>query len=181
MDSCTGNWISPPIFARGGFDLQVGNPPWVRPITDVDALLAEGDPWFQLALKPTQAEVRAKRQATLALPGMLDLVVDGTVGVAALAAFVGDARQYPYLKGLQPDLYRCFMEQTWRHMSPGGVVSVIHPETHFTDEKAGLLREAAYLRLRRHWQFINELQFFEIGDRWIYGIQCTDRHKTRSF
>ena len=24
------------VFARGGFDLQVGNPPWVRPRTDVD-------------------------------------------------------------------------------------------------------------------------------------------------
>ena len=42
------------VFARGGFDLQVGNPPWVRPTSDVDALLAEGDPWWQLAVKPTQ-------------------------------------------------------------------------------------------------------------------------------
>jgi hypothetical protein len=159
-----------PVFVRGGFDLQVGNPPWVRPRSDVDALLAEGDPWFQLALKPTQAEVRAKREATLALPGVHDLVVDGTTEVAALAAFLGDARQYPILKGLQPDLYRCFMGQTWRHMSPQGAVSLIHPESHFTDEKAGLLREAAYLRLRRHWQFINELQFFEIGHQFVYGI-----------
>lgn len=159
-----------PVFARGGFDLQVGNPPWVRPITDVDALLAEGDPWFQLALKPTQAEVRAKREATLALPGVRDLVVDGTAEISAIAAFVGDTRQYPLLKGLQPDLYRCFMEQTWRHMSARGTVSLLHPESHFTDEKAGLLREAAYIRLRRHFQFINELQFFEIGHQFAYGI-----------
>jgi hypothetical protein len=126
------------VFARGGFDLQIGNPPWVRPITDIDALLAEGDPWFQLALKPTQADVRSKREATLALPGIRNLVVDGTAEIAAAAAFVGDARTYPLLKGLQPDLYRCFMGQTWRHMSSSGVVSLIHPETHFTDEKAGL-------------------------------------------
>ena len=43
------------VFARGGFDLQLGNPPWVRPRTDMDALLAEGDPWWQLALKPSEA------------------------------------------------------------------------------------------------------------------------------
>ena len=36
--------------------------------------------------------------------------------------------------------------------------ALIHPETHFTDEKAGPLRQADYRRLRRHWQFINELQ-----------------------
>ena len=46
-----------PVFARGGFDLQVGNPPWVRPRSDVDALLAEGDPWWELS-KATQAEHR---------------------------------------------------------------------------------------------------------------------------
>ena len=48
------------VFARGGFDLQVGNPPWVRPRTDVDALLAEGDPWWQLAVKPQQAQVASE-------------------------------------------------------------------------------------------------------------------------
>ena len=63
------------VFARGGFDLQVGNPPWVRPQTDVDALLAEGDPWWQLALKPSEAARKAKREATLALPGIRDLVM----------------------------------------------------------------------------------------------------------
>ena len=160
-----------PVFKRGGFDLQVGNPPWVRPRSDVDALLAEGDPWFQLAVKPTEPQVRAKRTAALALPGIRDLVVAGTAEVAALAAFAGDERLYPHLKGLQPDLYRCFMEQTWRHISATGVVSLIHPETHFNDEKAGPLREATYMRLRRFWQFINELQLFqEVGHQKKYGV-----------
>lgn len=169
------------VSACGGFDVQVGNPPWVRPRSDVNALLAEGDPWFQLAVKPTQAEVRSKRESALALPGIRDLVIDGTVEVAALAAFVGDARQYPHLEALQPDLYRCFMEQAWRHASPHGMVSLIHPETHFTDEKAGLLREATYCRLRRHWQFINELQFFEIDHHVSYGIHVYGKSRDPQF
>ena len=57
------------------------------------------------------------------------------------------------------------MEQTWRHSQRHGRVGLIHPETHFTDEKAGPLRAATYGRLRRHWQFINELQLFEIQDQ----------------
>jgi methylase of polypeptide subunit release factors len=170
-----------PVFARGGFDLQVGNPPWVRPRSDVDALLAEGDPWFQLAVKPTQAEIRAKREATLALPGIRDLVIDGTAEIAALAAFVGDARAYPHLVRLQPDLYRCFMEETWRHMAECGIVALIHLESHFTDEKAGILREAAYQRLRRHWQFINELKLFEIQDQKLFGINVYGDPKAPEF
>ena len=38
-----------PVFRRGGFDLQVGNPPWVRPRLAGRFVLAERDPWFGLA------------------------------------------------------------------------------------------------------------------------------------
>src|SRR5699024_11268298 len=72
--------------------------------------------------------------------------------------------------GLQPDLYRCFMEQTWRHRSEVGTVGLIQPETHFTDEKARMLRVETYLRVRRHWQFINELVLFEIDHHVSYGV-----------
>ncbi len=37
------------IFQRGGFDLQVGNPPWVRPVWKDDIALAELDPYFLVA------------------------------------------------------------------------------------------------------------------------------------
>nr|WP_090276601.1 DNA methyltransferase [Mycolicibacterium komanii]CRL70030.1 type II restriction enzyme methylase subunit [Mycolicibacterium komanii] len=170
-----------PVFAEGGFDLQVGNPPWVRPRSDVNALLAEGDSWFQLASKPTQAEVRAKRLATLDVHGVRELVVDGVAEVAALAAFVGDARQYPHLVGLQPDLYRCFMEQSWRNMSPQGMAALIHLESHFTDEKAGPVRAETYRRLRRHWQFVNELGLFEIQNQKTYGVNVYGAARTPEF
>ncbi len=158
------------VFARVGFDLQVGNPPWVRPRSDVDALLAEGDPWWQLEVKPTQIQLRARRAQTITLPGIADLVADATAEVASTAEFIGSVPQFPHLQGLQPDSYRCFMEQAWRHASPIGRTGLIHPETHFTDEKAGLLREATYVRLRRHWQFVNELQLFEVDHHVSFGV-----------
>lgn len=159
-----------PAFARGGFDLQVGNPPWVRPILEMDALLAEGDPWWQLALKPSEQEKEAKRASTLAVPGIRNLVLDGATDVAGSGAFVGSVTNFPVLTGLQPDLYRCFMAQTWGHASVPGIVTLVHPESHFADVRAGLLRSETYLRLRRHWQFVNELVLYEIDDKRAYGI-----------
>ncbi len=170
-----------PVFARGGFDLQLGNPPWVRPRSDVDALLAEGDPWWQLALKPSEVERHARRAQTLALPGIRDLVLEGTSEMVVTAAFVGAVQQYPHLEGLQPDLYRCFMEQTWRHASARGSVGLIHPEKHFTDEKAGLLRQTTYARLRRHWHFVNELQLFEIQHQKNYGVHVYSNTRSVGF
>jgi hypothetical protein len=158
------------VFARGGFDLQVGNPPWVRPRSDVEALLAEGDPWWQLTVKPTQSQIATKRAVTLEIEGIPDLLIDATGEVAAISSYVGSPTNYPHLAGLQPDLYRCFIEQTWRHSSHRGTTGLIHPETHFTDEKAGFLRSATYARLRRHWQFVNEFSLFEVHHLVSYGV-----------
>ncbi len=159
------------VFGRGGFDLQVGNPPWVRPRGDVESLLAEGDPWWQLAWKPSVAEKKARREQTLEQPRIGQGVVDGDAEIVALAEFIGDVTTYPVLAGLQPDLYRCFMSRTWVNSSDRGATGLIHPETHFTDEKAGVLRDATYTRLRRHWQFVNELQLFdEVHNLVNYGV-----------
>lgn len=158
------------VFARGGFDLQVGNPPWVRPESDLDALLAEGDPWWQLAVRPTETERGKRRSETLSLPGMKSLVIEATGDVLSVRGFISDVSTFPWLDGLRPDLYRCFISQVWSHASASGISSIVHPETHFTDERAGFFRRAVYRRLRRHWQFINELVLFEIDDKALFGI-----------
>ncbi|GAB3188040.1 DNA methyltransferase [Nesterenkonia suensis] len=159
-----------PVFGRGGFDLQVGNPPWVRPRSDEKALLAEHDPWWQLTEKPTQAQVREKRAATLEQESRRTRFIDDAVPTAVLADVLGSTSRFVVLEGLQPDLYRAFMVQTWRHVSVRGVVSLIHPESHFTEKKAQSLRGETYRRLRRHWQFINELHLFEIHNLVTYGV-----------
>ena len=171
-----------PVFGRGGFDLQVGNPPWVRPRGDVAALLAEGDPWWQLTDKPSTVEAALHREIALGRDGVSELVVDADAATVGLAAFVGDVTNYPVLSGLQPDLYRCFMAATWGHGSSRGTVGLLHPETHFTDEKAGTLRAATYPRLRRHWQFVNELQLFgEIDHHVSYGVHIYGRPSATRF
>ena len=170
------------VFGRGGFDLQVGNPPWVRPTVDADALLADGDPWWQLALKPSETQRATRREDTLKIAGASHTLVAGSAEMNALGEFVGDMTTYPVLVGLQPDLYRCFMSRTWMSGSTRGTIGLIHPETHFTDEKAGALREASYPRLRRHWQFVNELQLFdEVHHLVVYGVHVYGPDRDVSF
>ncbi|MBE6474845.1 MAG: class I SAM-dependent DNA methyltransferase [Actinomyces succiniciruminis] len=157
------------VFARGGFDLQVGNPPWVRPTADVNALLAEGDPWWSLTKKPPEAAKQARRPETLARPGMRNLVIDGTAEQIVQSELLSDSTVYPLLSG-QPDLYRAFMCQVWEHQKPSGTSGLIHMETHFTDAKTLELRAAAYRHLRRHWQFRNDLLLFDVDNHIRYGV-----------
>lgn len=159
------------VFARGGFDLQVGNPPWVRPDWDEAGVLAEYDPWWQLARKPSEAEKRRKAEAALAVPEVQQMFLDERAAQAAQSAHLGSTVDRPVLEGLRPDLYRCFMERTWRSVGTEGIISLIHPESHFTEARAKGLRRATYRRLKRHWQFRNALKVFNEIDNGIqYGV-----------
>ena len=168
------------VFARGGFDLQVGNPPWVRPRTDVAGLLSEGDPWWSLSNKPSVAAKNERMPRTLARPGVLRTVLDGTAEVIVLSELLSDPTVYPLLSG-QPDLYRAFMCQVWSHQDDQGISSLIHMETHFTDAKTPGLRASTYRHLRRHWHFINELQLFDIDHHNAYGIHIYGTERSPSF
>lgn len=157
-----------PVFAHGGFDLQVGNPPWVRPDWDESGVLAEFDPWWQLTDKPTEAIKLIKREGALHQSAARAAYLDERVLQAAVKEHLGSATDRPVLAGLQPDLYRCFMERTWRSLAPGGIIGLIHPDSHFTELRARNLRHATYLRLRRHWEFRNALHLFSEIDRHIH-------------
>ncbi len=163
------------VFARGGFDLQVGNPPWVRPALTSTPCSPRATRGGSLPSNRRRPRSRPSVSRHSSWMGCRDLVVDGTVDVAR-ATFVGSPTIYPYLAGLQPDLYRCFMEQTWRHMHGRGASALIHPETPLHGREGRTLSRATYARLRRHWQFVNELSLFEIDDhtslrRHVYAVR----------
>ncbi len=89
-----------PVFALGGFDLQVGNPPWVRPDWDEAGVLAEFDPWWQLTDKPAESVKVRKREETLAQPGALDIVLDERAEQAGAKEHLGSGVDRPVLAGL---------------------------------------------------------------------------------
>jgi hypothetical protein len=161
----------PQVFARGGFDLQVGNPPWVRPDWDDAGVLAEHDPWWALTPNAPEQEKRQRRKHTFSLPGAETWFLDQRAEQVGLSAHLGSAVDRPLLHGLHPDLYRCFMDRTWRSATLAGIVSLIHPESHFTELRAAELRRETYHRLRRHWQYRNDAKLFkEIMNTKRFGV-----------
>ena len=150
------------VMEHGGFDFLVGNPPWVRPRTDVDALLSEHDPWFSLAHKPTQAEKKARHALLADDEAVVATLARGLSDAVVTSAVLGEESRYPHLKGQQPDLYRGFMERTWANAADDGVVALVHPRSHMTEKGAASLRAGAYRRLRRMWNITNKLGLFDI-------------------
>ncbi|MFC8449172.1 type II restriction endonuclease subunit M [Kitasatospora sp. NPDC057223] len=151
------------IFEQGGFDLQVGNPPWHRPTWDDDLALAEYDPWFGLngKNKALEDEKANRRAAMLSDPIALRGYLGDLNSWAGTKEYLGSAIEYTELAGLQPNFYRNFMQRVWRSAGLKGRSALIHPETHMTDEAGGTLRRATYLRLRLHAGFPHAREWFE--------------------
>jgi hypothetical protein len=143
------------VFAEGGYDLQIGNPPWVRPIWEENPVLAELEPWFELAEKPPAPEHIERKTELLARDEARDFYLAEMTDQAGKRAFFGDTATYDLMVSTQPDLYRGFMIRTWRNNGPSGVVGLLHPDTHFTGDAERFLRAEAYQRLRVHGTFVN--------------------------
>lgn len=147
--------------ASGGFDLQVGNPPWVRPEWVENQVLAEREPWFMLTEKPSATARHEKKVALLAEPVALHYYLGELASISAISAMLGSSVAYPMLAGTRPDLYRAFMCQVWRNLGIQGISGLIHPDTHFGGVKEGNLRATSYRHLRFHAHFSNRLQLFD--------------------
>lgn len=160
-----------PVFERGGFDLHVGNPPWVRPRWSDELSLAEHDPWFAVTSKISDDDRRARRAAVLERPEPRTQYLAERSENAALNASLGAVTREPLLAGQQTNLYLLFITGAWRRAAPRGSTALLHPDGHLSDPKAAVLREAAYRRYREFFHFINELKLFkEISDTRPYGV-----------
>ncbi|MEU2599706.1 class I SAM-dependent DNA methyltransferase [Streptomyces hirsutus] len=160
------------VFARGGYDLQVGNPPWVRPQWQEDQILAELEPWFMLVDRASAGEWRLRKGEVLdARASKRGFLLSELAAHAGTVGMLVSAAVYPLLAGTQGDLYRAFMVQVWQHMSPNGSAGLIHPDTHFGGIRERAIREAAYRHLRVHGHFVNSANwaFEDLGRTQEFG------------
>ncbi|MFI1929192.1 hypothetical protein [Streptomyces sp. NPDC020330] len=173
------------VFAEGGgFDLQVGNPPWVRPRWDEASVLAEREPWFELDERAPTAVKTKRREEVLRVSAAAAYVLEELTEIVGQVALFGASQAYPLLEGTQPDLYRAFMCQVWDHASGLGTIGFLHSGSHFTGEKEGNLRAAAYRRLRIHGDFVNSGQRFfplPVGHATHFGVQVYGRPQEIEF
>lgn len=143
---------------RGGFDVVLGNPPWIKVEWNEQSLLSDFDPRFAIR-KLSAKQTADQRQAVFAaLPQARTDYLAECVATEGMGKFLNAVQNYPLLKGQQSNLYKCFLPLVWR--VGGGVQALLHPEGPYDDPKGGALRAALYPRLLAHYQFENQLLLF---------------------
>ena len=146
--------------AREGFDLVVGNPPWVKVEWDEKGVLSEFDPVVVVRKIGPRDASRKVEEAARADRAICRAWFDEMEETEATQSFLNATSNYPLLSGQKVNLYKCFLPEAWRVASRRGVVGLLHPEGPYDDPNAGIFRAALYPRLMGHFQFINERNLF---------------------
>jgi hypothetical protein len=154
---------------RGGFDLLLGNPPWIKVEWEGSAVIGDRDPSIVLrkldasATFAVSADRIKKRE-------FRSLYFEAYENASSLQSFMISHQNFPAIQGAQSNLYKCFLPVAWLFRSKNGVCGFLHPEGVFDDPKGGMLRPNLYKRIRYHFQFQNGLNLFPIAHRARFSI-----------
>jgi hypothetical protein len=148
------------LLQAGGFDLILGNPPWLKVEWNESGILGERNPIFAVRKISASNLSQLRADAFERFDGLQAAWTEELQEAEGTQNFLNAVQNYPLLKGVQTNLYKCFMPLTWGLNSSQGISGLLHPEGPYDDPRGGELREVIYSRLRRHFQFVNELALF---------------------
>ncbi|KXS54362.1 MAG: hypothetical protein AWU57_1258 [Marinobacter sp. T13-3] len=126
------------IFAnRGGFDITLGNPPWRKVEWQEGGILGDHNPAFVLH-KLSAKQLTDEREAAFERSPQLQQAWFAELAEAeGSQAFLNATQNYPQLKGVQTNLYKCFLPRAWANVNAQGVSGFLHPEGIYDDPKGG--------------------------------------------
>jgi hypothetical protein len=146
--------------ARGGFDLVLGNPPWIKVEWNEGGVLGDVEPLYVLR-KFSAPQLAELREQALEKYNIKNDYLTAFEEAEGTQNFLNAEQNYPVLKGTQSNLYKCFLPQAWMIGNKNSIAGYLHPEGIYDDPKGGILREVIYTKLLDHFQFHNELSLFE--------------------
>lgn len=158
------------FYERGGFDLVIGNPPWIKLEWDELGVLSDFNPYFKVK-KLSAPQVIESRNEVLTEFVAKKIYMNEYESTSGQQSFLNAITNYKLLKGQQTNLYKCFLPLSWRIITDSSVSSFIHPDGVYDDPKGGVLREELYSRLRKHYMFANEKKLFaEVDHHTTYSL-----------
>lgn len=152
-----------------GFELILGNPPWIKVAWSDDALLTDFDPILGVR-NARSAEFNRERSRLLKDEFQKITYLDAQRASLGGVAFLNCHRLYAVLRGSQTNLYKNFIIRNWSLLGENGFGGLLHQEGTYDDAHGGCLRESYYRRLVAHYHFKNELPLFDIGNQREFSL-----------
>jgi hypothetical protein len=149
------------IFANnGGFDLILGNPPWLTISWSESDIASEYNPYIYIKSLSASQVTEVLPNLLLSKESITDYL-DSYSSVSGTLNYLSALTNFPYLSGSRTDLYKAFIVTTWQYTNLTGYIGLLHPEGIYDDDNSFILRREVYKRLTYHFQFQNELLLFK--------------------
>lgn len=169
------------LFAeRGGFDLIIGNPPWIKVEWNEQGVLSDANPMFAVK-KLSATQTMHERAEALENATTSKMYFAEYETMSGEQRFLGAKQNYSDLKGAV-NMYKCFLPMAWENGNANGVSAFVHPDGVYDDPKGGSLRRKLYFKLRYHFQFQNELMLFQdVAHRHIFSLNVYCNQNSNGF
>lgn len=111
----------------------MGNPPWLKVEWNEAGILGERNPVFAVRKISASDLAQLRAEAFAQFPGLQADWTDELQEAEGTQNFLNAMQNYPLLKGVQTNLYKCFMPLAWSLTSAQGVAGLLHPEGPYDD------------------------------------------------
>ncbi|MBR1434568.1 MAG: type II restriction endonuclease subunit M, partial [Bacteroidales bacterium] len=165
------------FWLRDGFDVIVGNPPWVKLQFNEQGIISDTNP--EVVIRSTSApEIREKIQEFLKNETLSSLYYSELQETTCSSAFLNAPQNYSLLAGQQTNLYKCVLTNCFDTASDNGYIGLLHPDGVYDDSHGQVLRKEIYHRLVYHFQYVNVLKLFAEILHWVkYSTNVYGRRK----
>ena len=164
---------------RDGFDLIVGNPPWVNVEWNEKNVLSDLHPRFAIK-QLTATQTTNERSEALNSYSTRDIYMSEYSNLAGQQNFINSVQNYMLLRGHRSNLYKCFLPQGWEYIGNEGVCAYVHPKGVFEDAKGELLRSNLNTRARKVFRFSNAEGLFHDVHRQTDFALCIYGNRQRA-
>jgi len=176
----------PEVFAAGGFDCVLGNPPWERLLADRKEFYGRADVLIRAySGGELDARVRELQRTHPTLSREFDVY---TERVKTLAGCLGGGGDYRFAEWGRSgrgsagthDLFKFFVERAYQVLRVGGRLGYLLPSSIYNAEGCTGLRHLLLdeMRIERFYGFENRRKIFNIDSR--YKFVCLVAEKTAS-
>jgi hypothetical protein len=165
------------VIAKNGFDLILGNPPWVA-IEWEDSLYCSDENIIPALLNLKAEETRKFIFDNLSAD-RLSNIGRNYVSISGYSNFLENSFNIP-LKGITKNTYKSFVYLSLTLGNEGSSIGLIHEDGILKEKKAVKLRRLVYTRYRYHLHFINSnLLFAEVDPKRHYSINIYSGQSSR--
>lgn len=156
---------------NGGFDLVIGNPPWIKIEWNEQDMLSDFYPLFAIRDMNAAKVTNLRNTVFESVKDVRTAYLHEYSVMSGQQGFLSALTNYPSLVGVKNNLYKSFLPQAWMIGNSECVSAFVHPNSIFDDSNGGLFRSELYPHIRKHFRFENELKLFQdVGNAMKYSL-----------